>query len=153
MLICLALRSRQKRSMVPSSLLTSYFLRIRFTTDFYMFDSTVYYVEARDGGGFDLIADGNDFAPISFYKSRQDTVSRVEYTTQDIAGTWRAGRGAEYVFGTDGNLQITGYSPTTWERGEIPYTIENGWGQKWAVRMYDGQMIIMAGYMNILYKQ
>ncbi|MDZ7797185.1 MAG: hypothetical protein U5N56_09155 [Candidatus Marinimicrobia bacterium] len=119
---------------------------IRFTSDFYLFDSTVYYIEEQDSGGFILIADGNDFDPISFYKSRQDTVSRVEYTTQDIAGTWRNTQAVDYVFGADGSLQVGDYSPTTWERGEITYTIENGWGGEWAVRMYNGHMVIMAGY-------
>lgn len=123
-----------------------------FTSDFYLFDNTVYYVSVDPiDGRFNISAEQGGTL-LATFSPTSDTVSTVNYTNDQITGTWTSGS-TSYVFGADGSLNITGYSPTTWTKGDIPYTLEIGWGSEWAVRMYNGKLAIMAGYMNILYKQ
>ncbi len=122
-----------------------------FTSDFSMFDNTIYYVSINPlDGQYDVIAEQNDELLATFTLS-SEAVSHVEYTNEQIIGTWIDGQ-TNYTFSAD-SLTITDRSPTTWTRGDIPYTIETGYGAEWAVRMFNGELAIMAGYNSILLKQ
>lgn len=125
---------------------------LTFTSGFNMFENTVYYVSVNPlDGKYNVSAEQNGELLATFTASN-DSVSHVEYSTDQIVGTWINGT-TNYVFAADGSLTVTGFSPTTWTRGDIPYTLEIGWDAEWAVRMFNDQIAIMAGYNTILLKQ
>ena len=123
-----------------------------FTPDFWMFSNTVYTLQESDTGKYILaVQNGNALGEFTL---TSDTVSRVEYRIEDILGTWKNIRNNNtYTFSADSTLSFSYMSPTTWEKSKIPHVINIGYGPRWCVRMLNEDMVIMAGYMNILYKQ
>lgn len=123
-----------------------------FTSFFSMFDNCSYYLQTDDSTDFQILADRGD-STLAVFSLTDDIVSRVVYTDEQIIGNWISSRGNTYTFSADGALTQIGYTPSTWSRGNISYTIEIGWGEEWAVREVNGALTIMAGYNNTLTKQ
>lgn len=123
-----------------------------FTSFFSMFDNCSYTLQTDDSTDFQILADRGD-STLAVLSLTDDIVSRVDYTDEQILGSWTSSRGDTCTFASDGSLVKSGYTPTTWSRGDISYTIEIGWGAEWAVRENNGILNIMCGYNNILTKQ
>lgn len=124
---------------------------ITFAETFYMFTDAEYTFHQTDSGKC-VIVDMNDGSTVSFTLS-DETVSRVDFSRDQIIGTWQNNRGQTFTFGDNDSLSFSYMSSTTWEKSDIPHVIDVGYGAKWAVRMLGDDMVIMAGYKNILFKQ
>ena len=124
---------------------------IKFSNEFDLFDNCNYYVETNDSSSFTLKAQQGQTLIATFYLS-DEVVSRVDYRTSLIVGTWNNSRDHNYIFSSDSLFQ-DGFATTSWNKSSIPHVIELGYGSQWAVRVVNADTVIMAGYNNILSKQ
>lgn len=123
---------------------------ISFTPDFDLFENANYSYIKTDLSDYILFTE-ND-SEIAKINVSDDIVSRVDFRTSMIVGTWSNSRGHIYTFTSD-SLYQEGFAPTTWYKSSIPHVIELGWNTQWAVRVVNADTVIMAGYNNILSKQ
>lgn len=140
---------------------------LSFSPSFDLFENAHYSYTKTDTDDF-ILYSNNDSAVAKIHLS-EDTVSRVDFDTNYIVGTWSGNFVINYIYDTQGNLIATisenkhftftadslyrqGYENCSWSKSSIPHVIEVGNYTQWAVRTAGQDTIICVGRNQILRK-